>query len=198
MICRNHVDVAEGVRRCARCGGSYCNDCLVTIHDRPYCATCKTEQLMDVRSGIEISSRVTYGGFWQRFGAYIIDYIIQIIPVYAIFGALMVVSGMTSGFKSSEPNLWLLLGYIPAFLIPICYEALMLQMKSQTVGKMALRLKVVRPDGSRITPGQAWGRAVMRLVLGCLIIGDYIPFFFTDEKTTLHDLVAGTRVVESY
>ena len=37
----------------------------------------------------------------------------------------------------------------------------------------------------------------MRLVLGCLFLIDYIPFFFTDEKTTLHDMVAGTRVVES-
>lgn len=194
MICRNHVDVAEGVRRCTRCGGTYCPDCLVTIHDSPYCATCKTEQLMDVRSGVD-RSRVTYGGFWQRFGAYIIDYIIQIIPIYAIFGVLMLLTGFSG---TDEPSPWILLGYIPAFLVPICYEALMLQTKSQTVGKMALRLKVVRPDGSRITAGQAWARAVMRLILGCLIIGDYIPFFFTDEKTTLHDMVAGTRVVESY
>jgi len=194
MICRNHVDVSEGVRRCSRCGGSYCPDCLVTIQDRPFCATCKTEQLMDVRSGVD-RTRLVYGGFWQRFGAYIIDYIIQIIPIYAIFGVIMLVTGFTG---QGEPSLWFLLGYIPAFLIPICYEALMLQTKSQTVGKMALKLKVVRPDGSRITAGQAWGRAVMRLVLGCLVIVDYIPFFFTDEKTTLHDMVAGTRVIESY
>ena len=197
MICRNHVDVSEGVRRCARCGGSYCTDCLVSIHDRPYCATCKTEQLMDVRSGIDIVSRITYDGFWQRFGAYLIDYVIQLVPIYGIFGVLMLISGLTSGLKA-EPSPLILLGYIPALLIPICYEALMLQMKGQTVGKMALRLKVVRPDGSRITAGQAWGRAAMRLILGCLIIGDYIPYFFTDEKTTLHDMVAGTRVIESY
>ena len=195
MICRNHVDVSEGVRRCSRCGGSYCPDCLVTIQDRPFCAGCKTEQLMDVRSGVGDRTRMTYGGFWQRFGAYIIDYIIQVVPIYAIFGVIAIVTGFTGG---SEPNFWFLLGYIPAFAIVIGYEALMLQMKGQTVGKMALRLKVVRPDGSRITAGQAWGRAVMRVILSCLIIADYIPFFFTDEKTTLHDMVAGTRVIESY
>ncbi|HEX6099776.1 MAG TPA: RDD family protein [Thermoanaerobaculia bacterium] len=195
MICRNHVDVAEGVRRCSRCGGTYCPDCLVTIQDRPFCATCKTEQLMDVRSGVD-RTHVVYGGFWQRFGAYIIDYIIQIIPIYAIMGVAMLLVGFNG--TGSDINPLFFLSYIPAFFIPICYEAVMLQKKGQTVGKMALRLKVVRPDGSRITAGQAWGRAVMRLLLGCLIIGDYIPFFFTDEKTTLHDLVAGTRVVESY
>jgi uncharacterized RDD family membrane protein YckC len=194
MICRNHVDVAEGVRRCSRCGGTYCSDCLVDIQGRPFCAGCKTEQLMDVRSGVD-RTRMAFGGFWQRFGAYIIDYIIQLVPIYAIFGVLMLIGGLTS---EGEPSPWILLGYIPALLIPIIYEALMLQTKSQTVGKMALRLKVVRPDGSRISAGQAWGRAVMRLVLGCLIIADYIPYFFTEEKTTLHDMVAGTRVIESY
>lgn len=194
MICRNHVEVSENVRRCSRCGGTYCTDCLVTLQNLPYCATCKTEQLMDVRSGVD-RTHLVYGGFWQRFGAYIIDYIIQIIPIYAIFGVIMLMTGFSG---AGEPSPWILVGYIPAFLVPICYEALMLQTKSQTVGKMALRLKVVRPDGSRITAGQAWGRAVMRLILGCLIIADYIPFFFTDEKTTLHDMVAGTRVVESF
>lgn len=194
MICRNHVDVAEGVRRCSRCGGTYCSDCLVDIQGRPFCAGCKTEQLMDVRSGVD-RTRFAYGGFWQRFGAYIIDYIIQLVPIYAIFGVLLLITGLGS---EGEPSPWIFLGYIPAILIPIVYEAVMLQMKSQTVGKMALRLKVVRPDGSRISAGQAWGRAVMRLVLGCLIIADYIPYFFTEEKTTLHDMVAGTRVIESY
>jgi uncharacterized RDD family membrane protein YckC len=37
----------------------------------------------------------------------------------------------------------------------------------------------------------------MRTILGCLWIVDYIPAFFTNERTTLHDMVAGTRVVEA-
>ena len=51
MYCRNHVDVSEGVRPCARCQTAFCGDCLVTINGRDYCAVCKTEQVMDVRSG---------------------------------------------------------------------------------------------------------------------------------------------------
>ena len=195
MICRNHVDVSEGVRRCSRCGGTFCSDCLVTIGDRPYCATCKSEQLMDVRSGVD-STHMPYSGFWQRCGAYIIDYFIQLVPIYAIMGLGMFAIG--SGTVQSEAAPFIMLAiYVPALLIPICYEALMLQMKGQTVGKMALRIKVVRPDGSPITTGQAWGRAAMRMILGCLIIGDYIAYFFTAEKTTLHDMVVGTRVVDA-
>ena len=197
MICRNHVDVAEGIRRCSRCGATFCRDCLVTIQGQPYCATCKTEQLLDVRSGVD-RTQISYATILKRFGAIVLDNIIQAIPIYAIMFGIMFGAGMMQN-PDADPPMWFLLAYIPAILIPIAYEGLMLSIKNgQTIGKMALRVRVVRPDGSPITTGQAWGRAAMRLVLSCLWIVDYIPAFFTDERTTLHDLIVGTRVVEEY
>lgn len=196
MICRNHVDVSEGVRRCSRCGASFCSDCLVTIQDRPYCATCKTEQLLDVRSGVD-RTRPLYSSFWKRLGAYLIDYVVLVVASWAVMLPIMFMTGFSGFMGGGEPSPWLLLIYIPSFSFPILYEGFMLQKKNgQTLGKMALQIRVVRPDGSPISKGQAWGRAAMRLVLGCLIIIDYIPYFFTDEKTTLHDMVATTRVVD--
>jgi uncharacterized RDD family membrane protein YckC len=196
MICLNHVDVAEGVRRCARCGETFCPDCLVTIHEQPFCAACKTEQLLDVRSGVD-RTHMVYAGFWARVGAQVLDGLIFGVPAYAIFVAVMMYVAVLVQENAQVPTL-VLLAYVPLYVFPILYEASMLSLKNgQTVGKMALRLRVIRPDGSRITAGQAWGRAVMRLILGCLVVVDYIPYFFTDEKTTLHDMVAGTRVVES-
>jgi uncharacterized RDD family membrane protein YckC len=117
------------------------------------------------------------------------------VAMYAIFIPIGIIGAMNA--KGSDPSMWFLLVYPIGFGVVICYEALMLSTKNgQTVGKMALRIRVVRPDGSPITKGQAWGRAVMRLVLGCLVIADYLVFFFTDERTTLHDMTAGTRVVD--
>jgi uncharacterized RDD family membrane protein YckC len=88
--------------------------------------------------------------------------------------------------------------YIPLILVPFLYEALMLQHKNgQTVGKMAMKVRVVRPDGSPISTGQAWGRSGLRVVFKCLWPIDYLPAFFTNEKTTLHDLAASTRVIEA-
>ena len=194
MICRNHVDVSEGVRRCARCGATFCSNCLVTIGDQPYCAECKTERLFDVRSGV-YQEGLRLSGFWQRAGAYMLDYLIQMVAMYAIFIPIGIIGAMST--KGSDPSMWFLLIYPISFAVVISYEGLMLSMKNgQTVGKMALRIRVVRPDGSPISKGQAWGRAVMRLVLGCLIIADYLVFFFTDERTTLHDITAKTRVVD--
>ncbi|HVE72907.1 MAG TPA: RDD family protein [Thermoanaerobaculia bacterium] len=196
MICRNHVDVSEGVRRCARCGGTYCSNCLVTIADQPYCATCKSERVLDARSGV-YQQGLRLSGFWQRAGAYMLDYLIQLVAMYALFIPLGIIGAMTA--KGGDPSMWFLLIYPIGFAVVIAYEALMLSMKNgQTVGKMALRIRVVRPDGSPISKGQAWGRAVMRLVLGCLILVDYLVFFFTDERTTLHDITAKTRVVDVY
>lgn len=197
MICRNHVDVSQGVRRCSRCGAAFCPDCLVQIRELPYCATCKTEQLLDVRSGVD-RSQLLYSGFWKRAGAYLIDYVLITVVNWAIMIPFMFATGFNAAMGGTgEMNPWFFLIYIPMILIPIFYEALMLQTKDgQTLGKIALRIRVVRPDGSSISRGQAWGRTVMRLVLGCLFIVDYIPYFFTDEKTTLHDMVANTRVVD--
>ena len=194
MICRNHVDVSEGVRRCARCGSTFCSNCLVTIGDLPYCAGCKTERLFDVRSGV-YQEGLRLSGFWQRAGAYMLDYLIQMVAMYAVFIPVGIIGAMST--KTGDPSLWFLLVYPISFAVVISYEGLMLSLKNgQTVGKMALRIRVVRPDGTPISKGQAWGRAAMRLVLGCLIIADYLVFFFTDERTTLHDITAKTRVVD--
>jgi uncharacterized RDD family membrane protein YckC len=61
---------------------------------------------------------------------------------------------------------------------------------------MSMKIKVVRVDGTAISTGQAWGRAFMRQILAsCLSIFNYLPAFFTKDRTCLHDLVASTRVV---
>jgi len=193
MLCQNHIDVADGVRRCARCGTPFCPDCLVELSGRPYCATCKSEQLLDVRSGVD-RSQIQYSTIGRRFGAVFLDGLLVAVPMYALMGLLIYLPAS----RGETPNPLFNFISIPFALISLAYEGLMLQLKNgQTLGKMALKVRVVRPDGSPISPGQAWGRVVMRTVLGCLWIVDYIPAFFTPEKTTLHDMIAGTRVIDT-
>lgn len=195
MLCRNHVDVSEGVRRCSRCGATFCRDCLVDIHGLPYCAVCKSEQLLDVRSGVDMTV-LNYGGIGKRFAAVFIDGLIVTMPIYLVFLGAMMVPASSGG----EPNMFIV---APAYILLVfaqpVYEALMFSKRNgQTLGKSAMKLRVVRPDGSPLTPGQCWGRAFGKMLLGCISIFDYLPAFFTKEKTTLHDMVATTRVVETY
>jgi uncharacterized RDD family membrane protein YckC len=189
MLCRNHVDVSEGVRRCTRCGSPFCSNCLVEIGGNPYCATCKGEELLDVRSGVERGT-LDLAGIGRRFGAVFVDGLLMWIPAGILIGVIGF-ANTTSARVNGAWNFWFL---IPA-VINLAYQALMLASRGQTLGKMALKVKVVGPDGSTISAGQAWGRELTRAVLGFLYIVDYLPAFFNKEKTTLHDMAAKTRVV---
>lgn len=194
MLCRNHIDVAERVRRCARCGAPFCPDCLVEISGRPYCATCKAEQLLDFRSGVDRST-IQLASIGKRFGGKFIDLLIIAIPFYTLVGIL----AFTPAIRGLNFQLWSNFLGIPFAFLYLTYEGLMLQFKNgQTIGKMAMKLRVVRPDGSPISVGQAWGRSAMEsLLFSCCFLIDYIPAFVTPDKTTLHDIVASTRVVET-
>jgi uncharacterized RDD family membrane protein YckC len=160
----------------------------------PYCASCKNEQLLDVQSGVRTSGSLNLADPLRRFVALLLDGLIVGFPLGLIVAIVVVIiasSGKEEALMVVLPFVWLLaLGAMPV------YEGIMLSKRGQTFGKMAMKIKVVRIDGSDITTGQAWGRAAMRAVMqSCLALINYLPAFFTQEKTALHDMVASTRVV---
>ena len=194
LVCRNHPDTSEGVRHCVRCGNTFCRDCLVEIHGAPHCATCKAEAILDVQSGVaRAAGPLRYASVWKRWGAVIVDGLITTGPLYMVFLFFV----LYLAFQGKEPHWALNFIGIPLMFITMVYEGLMFQHRDgQTIGKKLLRIRVVRADGSSLTPGQAWGRAGLKLVFGCLSIFDYLPALFTDERTTLHDMAAKTRVID--
>jgi uncharacterized RDD family membrane protein YckC len=196
MLCRNHVDVSQGVRRCARCGSPFCSDCLVTIHGRDYCAVCKNEEIMDVRSGTD-TGVLPFASIGRRFVAQFLDglvlwlaAIVLIVPV-AVF--------MASGKKNEDAGAALIIVAILAVVVGyIAYEALMLASRGATLGKLAMKIRVVRADGGELSTGQAWGRAISRAVMvHVLALLNYGAALVTKEKTCLHDMLAKTRVVNA-
>jgi uncharacterized RDD family membrane protein YckC len=74
--------------------------------------------------------------------------------------------------------------------------------RGQTVGKAALRVRIVRMDGTR---ANAWHLFGLRYGVG--MVATSIPFvglayglvdalmIFRDSRRCLHDLIAGTKVV---
>jgi uncharacterized RDD family membrane protein YckC len=119
------------------------------------------------------------------------------IPLGILFVLLIVAAASTAANNKSDFNpLWFQPLALLVVVLYVVYEALMLGARGQTLGKMAMKIKVVRTDGTPISRGQAWGRAFMRQILAsCLSIFNYLPAFFTKDRTCLHDLVASTRVV---
>jgi uncharacterized RDD family membrane protein YckC len=190
--CPNHPDVIEGLRYCSRCGRAYCTDCLVNIRGNSYCAECKAEQLLDLTSGVD-QTALELAGIGRRFAALLIDGLVMGVPTGLMFGVLFVAIAFN---KSNFNPIWFQPVVLLAIVLYVAYEALMLAARGQTLGKMAMKIKVVRADGTPLSRGQAWGRAFMRQILAsCLSLFNYLPAFFTKDRTCLHDLVANTRVV---
>ena len=152
---------------------------------------------MDIRSGVD-ATEVRLAGIGRRFAAIWVDSLLIGLPLMiVIFAALLPAMIKNTNQPPTSPMFGFtsLAGYLSAPIF-IVYEALMLKACGQTVGKMALGIKVVQASGQTISTGQAWGRAVVRaLFISFLSIINYAPALFTKEKTCIHDMAAKTRVV---
>jgi uncharacterized RDD family membrane protein YckC len=130
--------------------------------------------------------------------AKVIDAIINLLPLAIAFLARC---WSPQGAHASIPRLWLWIA--PTALIVIGQMTL-LSVRGQTFGKMALGLYVVDYH-NETNPG--FFRAVVLRSLGPILIGAlpiWGKFFavinvlsiFGEDRRCLHDLIAGTKVVE--
>ncbi|WHY87908.1 RDD family protein [Neobacillus novalis] len=158
------------------------------------------------------AKQVKYGGFWMRFAAYLLDSVIISIPLTILMIVIMVFglgtmdvftdpAAVENGDITNQQAISLLLLTLLMVLIGVVvstvYYAGMHASKWQaTVGKKLLKLKVTDLQGNRISFWRAFGRLLaMSFLSGIFYIG-YIMAAFTEKKQSLHDLIAGTVVVE--
>ena len=200
MNCINHPETIDGLRHCSRCGRPFCTDCLVELRGLTLCAGCKNEQLLDLRSGAAgvgaagVSS-ANLASIGKRWAALIID------RMMFLFVAIALVTGcvLVTPEKPDDPRfLAILFAIVATYAAYVTYDAVMVIRGGQTIGKRLLKIRVVRADGEPVRSGQAWGRALTRAVaVHLLTLVNYGPSLFTSEKTCVHDLLAGTRVVNA-
>lgn len=148
----------------------------------------------------------------KRFGARLIDVILVII-VMSVVGAVFF-GGVTASAEIDPatglpktgmgPLIAASLGRMLVTVVLIAlYETIMVALRGQTVGKMALGIKVVREaDGG--LPG--WGSAFLRYLIqqvgyffcgiGLLVVW-LSPFFDNQRHQGWHDKVAKTLVVQA-
>ena len=85
---------------------------------------------------------------------------------------------------------WVVL--VAAFL----YAPILISLWSTTIGKRCLNLYVVRSDGGRCDFWQALGRTVAS-ILSFLTLGiGFLMIALRADKRALHDLIAGTAVIQ--
>jgi uncharacterized RDD family membrane protein YckC len=134
-----------------------------------------------------------YAGFWLRWLAWIID--------SAILGALpLIVALIIAPIFFTGSSAVAFLG-VTIFIVPVIgttgwlYYALMESSAFQaTLGKQALRLRVVQMDGQPVSFGRASARFFAKILSSILLIG-FIMAAFTENKQALHDRISGCLVI---
>jgi len=145
----------------------------------------------------------------KRLAARIID--IAIIVAVAVFLAVVGFAGAVLGSETGEDALALTavfagFGGLALFsIIALLYEPTLIAVKGQTLGKMAMRIMVVRVEDGTV-PG--WGKALGRWVLpgllafipvvgGLLSLLVYISLLWDNRRQGWHDKMGTTVVIDA-
>lgn len=150
--------------------------------------------------------RVVYAGFWRRFAAYCIDYIITTTLSYTLMIPLLLFLGIGSmgmsgdnPFASAGGIAMVGVTYLLMILSPVLYFAWMHSSGLQaSLGKMAVGIKVTRSNGERIGFWRAFGRVFAHILSALIAFIGYIMAGFTERKQALHDMVCDTLVVDKW
>lgn len=151
-------------------------------------------------------------GFWLRFIAYIIDYIIIwvvqafiAIPILAAVGITFVQNADNLESMSESDMMGMIMGAVAAAsatallttILVVLYFTLMESSKYQaTVGKLALGLIVTDESGGKLDFVKALIRNLCKIISSMILMIGYIMVGFTEKKQGLHDIIAKTLVVK--
>jgi uncharacterized RDD family membrane protein YckC/ribosomal protein L40E len=218
-ICNGcHAPNDPAARYCNKCGlqlpdaaildKKICNGCHTpNSPTAQYCYKCGL--LLPEKSGSGDASQIQYAGFWMRLAAYLIDSILLSILTGLIsipfllqwFKQLADLSYLNSIESSGifPTSFWTfyLVYCLATFFIQTIYYTVTIGKWGRTVGKAALKIKVVKPDGSRVSYWRALGRSLAYYLNGFTFGLTFLIIAFTNKKRGLHDYIADTVVIKT-
>jgi uncharacterized RDD family membrane protein YckC len=122
-----------------------------------------------------------------------------LIDLAILFGVDFVIVYSTLQMSALTLADWALLPAAPmlAFLglLKLSYFGAFTAACGQTIGKMAMRIKVIADDAT-LDPARAARRTLVSAVSVLAVGTGFIPVLVDADRRALHDRVAGTRVVE--
>ena len=145
-------------------------------------------------------------GWWRRAAAWVID---TVIVALVVGGALWLFGWDYTDYLFDDDAPLVMtaaddLGFVLADAAVACayYTPLMLRWGGRSLGKAALGIRVVRPDGQ---PLRAWQVVVRQTVIQYVVwgvfplasIADYLWPLGDRQRRALHDLAVDTRVVRT-
>lgn len=193
-----HQSVADtNKNRCTECGKPFADDELVAFQDALICAGCKPIFLQKIREGVS-TGPIIYAGFWIRFVAKFVDWIIMMIISVLInfaFGTFTPMA-MNNPENITATMLPSILAMLLQWSIMFFYVIWFVGKHAATPGKMICGLKIVTPQNGKVTYMRAFGRCFAEILSGITLYIGYIMAGFDSEKRALHDRICATRVIK--
>ncbi|MFN8846569.1 MAG: RDD family protein [Bdellovibrionales bacterium] len=122
------------------------------------------------------NTEISYGGFFRRLVALVIDAVILVIPCLIAAN---------------------IIPFVGAFAVAVLYYPVFDSSPVQaTPGRFIMGLRVTHENGQRLDFSRALVRHLMAYVSGLLMGLGYLIQLFTEKRQTLHDIVAGALVLK--
>jgi uncharacterized RDD family membrane protein YckC len=138
---------------------------------------------------------MNYANVWKRFVASLIDGIVLYIVQALVGFALGLVIGGAAGEQGAGAAV--LVATVAGIVISWLYYAIQESSPKQaTIGKQAMGLVVTDMNGEKISFAKASIRSFAKYLSAIILAIGYIMAFFTEKKQGLHDMIAGTLVIQ--
>ena len=187
------------VHACAECGKPFPEAEMLQYENAWVCAACKPLFFQRLKEGVATKGTLKYAPVWGRFLALVLDsFIIMalfMIPIIVI--SVIIALGNQAGQKPVEMPGWVTVLILLLYLVPPVYEIVMIAKYGATFGKMAMKIKVMQPDGSPISYARATGRYFSKILSGIVLYIGFLMAIWDKEKCALHDHICRTRVVST-
>jgi len=144
-----------------------------------------------------------YANVWKRFVASLLDGVILLIVSLVLNFALGVVLGGAEAAGGDEAavtaaaSLVALVGTVLNTVLGWLYYAIQESSPKQaTIGKQAFGLVVTDLNGDKVSFVKASIRYFAKYISALILLIGYIMAFFTEKKQALHDMIAGTLILQ--
>lgn len=155
-----------------------------------------TPETRPVPTGADPVTGARLASWGRRAGGWFVDLVVYFLAFVATFLIALTTEDPVTGEISDAAALLI---FFVWFLGPSVYAWLMVGAFGQTLGKMAVGIRVVRgSDADRVSFSRAFGRAASTWLLGAFVFPLLLAYLWPlwDRRNqTLYDKMAGTIVV---
>ena len=201
----NEPPLVGDTELCAVSGKRYPRREMVQYEGKWISAEHRDEYFQRLREGVVQPGNFVYAGFWIRFGAKFVDGILLWIVSFAsqmLLGLVIFGSANTFGtallkYNAHQRLVFQAISFPVNILIALSYAVFFISRWDATPGKMALGLKLIRADGTKLSSARIIGRYFAEWLSGLILCIGYIMAGLDEQKRSLHDRICDTRVIRT-